>query len=202
MMKSAISIIIEYSNKGIKEMFIEPLTYGLLGVLIFCWVFQLYWINTGLERYPAVFIVSIEAVLNELIAVTGGILYFEEYSQFTLKSALLFGFGLFLGVFGIILFATRDNYDLEDDVFKGCCPIKAIENDPNKHERPVDAISRRPSWKVQASTNRRGEMPQFGEDGNVLMPPAIIKAESLRSDQGEGQEQQKDDQFEMTAMSL
>mmetsp|Transcript_888 Transcript_888/g.1082 ORF Transcript_888/g.1082 Transcript_888/m.1082 type:complete len:428 (-) Transcript_888:130-1413(-) len=182
MMKSAISIIVEVSDSGgIKALLTNGLTYGLLGVLVFCWIFQLYWINAGLELYPAVFVVSIEAVLNEIIAVTGGILYFEEYTQFTLQSACLFGLGLFLGVFGIVLFATRDNYNDEDDVFKSCCAIEKIENDPNKHERPVDAISRRPSWKVEQSVSRR--IPEFDEEGNIIVPDAIRHAESL---QGEG----------------
>mmetsp|Transcript_12826 Transcript_12826/g.14724 ORF Transcript_12826/g.14724 Transcript_12826/m.14724 type:complete len:416 (-) Transcript_12826:99-1346(-) len=153
MMKSALSVIVDESEQGgIAGIFTNGLTYGLLAVLIACWTLQLYWINAGLERYPAVFVVSIEAVLNELIAVSGGVLYFQEYTQFTPKATSFFVLGLAAGVGGIFLFATRNNFETED-VFEDCCARKVIKDDPNKLVRPVEPGSRRPSWKRDSAND-------------------------------------------------
>mmetsp|Transcript_11038 Transcript_11038/g.12617 ORF Transcript_11038/g.12617 Transcript_11038/m.12617 type:complete len:458 (-) Transcript_11038:1378-2751(-) len=125
MMKSAITIIQDKINgDGFFAIFTTPITWILLIVLGACWYFQLRWINWGLERYPAVFIVSIEAVLNKIVGVCGGILYFQEFKLFTPASTVGFVFGLCLGVFGIIMFALRDNTVGPEADFLTCCPLK------------------------------------------------------------------------------
>uniref|UniRef100_A0A7S3LQS0 Uncharacterized protein n=1 Tax=Aplanochytrium stocchinoi TaxID=215587 RepID=A0A7S3LQS0_9STRA len=126
LMKSAITILVyEAGEGGAKSFFSTWLFYPILFILVLCWVFQLSWINGGLLYYPAVFVVSIEAVLNEIVGVCGGILYFQEYTYFSLGEGLTFGFGIFLGIYGIVLFAIRDNnVSLEEDVFR-CCRCKS-----------------------------------------------------------------------------
>eukprot|EP00924_Labyrinthula_sp_SR-Ha-C_P016739 snap_masked-scaffold_6-processed-gene-13.17-mRNA-1 protein AED:1.00 eAED:1.00 QI:0/-1/0/0/-1/1/1/0/532 len=110
MMKSVITILVDvFDEEGVGGVFSTPLLYPLLGVLVTCWYMQLSWINTGLERYPSVFIVSIEAVLNEVVAVSGGILYFQEFKNFDLIGGIGFGVGITMGLTGIVIFALRDN---------------------------------------------------------------------------------------------
>uniref|UniRef100_A0A7S3LR87 Uncharacterized protein n=1 Tax=Aplanochytrium stocchinoi TaxID=215587 RepID=A0A7S3LR87_9STRA len=133
MMKSAITIIQDKINTGgFGAIFTEGLMYGLVIILGTCWYMQLKWINLGLERFPAVFVVSIEAVLNKIIGVSGGILYFQEYKLFTVGKAIGFVFGLGLGVFGIILFALRDNTVGPEEDFFTCCPMPPLTDDKRK----------------------------------------------------------------------
>lgn len=132
MMKSAITLIQDkFTNEGFGAIFTEGLMYGLISILVVCWYMQLRWINLGLERYPAVFIVSIEAVLNEIVGVSGGLLYFQEFQGFNPGTAVGFTFGLGLGCAGIIVFALRDNtIGPEEDFFsqRGCCVIPLDED--------------------------------------------------------------------------
>ena len=52
----------------------------MIFALIVSWLLQMFWINWGLVHCPAIFIISLEAVFNELIAVLGGMLYFQVRS--------------------------------------------------------------------------------------------------------------------------
>eukprot|EP00924_Labyrinthula_sp_SR-Ha-C_P013780 maker-scaffold_5-snap-gene-13.7-mRNA-1 protein AED:0.07 eAED:0.07 QI:0/0.66/0.5/1/1/1/4/126/490 len=173
MMKSAINILTDnYNNEGLGQTFITPLTYILLSVLVLCWYQQLNWINKGLEKFPAVFVVSIEAVLNEVVAVSGGMLYFQEYKNFNTGQALGFFLGLVIGVVSIVIFAVRDNtVGPEEDFFTNsecmncctCCNLIA------------DDIGKRPSVtsinQSIKSTISQGEILYVDETGHEVRLP-------------------------------
>lgn len=136
MIKSALTIILDKFQEGnFFSVFLEPIVYVLAAILVTCWYQQLNWINKGLERYPAVFIVSIEAVVNEVVAVSGGLIYFQEYLEFDEVTGTIFALGMFLGVFGIMFFALRDNnVGPESDFFTNssffnCCKCCNLEID-------------------------------------------------------------------------
>ena len=54
-----------------------------------------------------IYIVSLEAVINELVAVVGSIIYFQEYNEknFTTVKKVFFCVGMSIGVFGVLLLA-------------------------------------------------------------------------------------------------
>jgi len=113
-MKSATTIIVEEANEGgFVGLVSSWLMWILIAVLGTTWVFQLYWLNKGLEKFPVIFIVSIEAIVNEFVAVLGGTLYFEEYKMFSALTGTLFGFGLVLGMTGVALFASQADLGLD-----------------------------------------------------------------------------------------
>eukprot|EP00510_Aplanochytrium_minuta_P003421 CAMPEP_0184011730 /NCGR_PEP_ID=MMETSP0954-20121128/3991_1 /TAXON_ID=627963 /ORGANISM="Aplanochytrium sp, Strain PBS07" /LENGTH=212 /DNA_ID=CAMNT_0026291583 /DNA_START=841 /DNA_END=1479 /DNA_ORIENTATION=- len=166
LMKSAITILVHEADDGGAAAFFQAwLFYPILLVLVMCWVFQLSWINAGLVDYPAVFIVSIEAVLNEIVGVCGGILYFQEYAYFSFTEGFIFVLGILIGVYGIGLFATRDNDVSPDkDVFLKCgCRIDPAEvEDKGIEERSNQPRNLSESSETCASDNEE-------DDGSVKL---------------------------------
>ena len=54
------------------------------------------WINKGVARFPAVYIVAVESILNELTGVIGGLLYFQASLRSSLSCCSLAACPLFL----------------------------------------------------------------------------------------------------------
>lgn len=106
-MKSSTTIIIDDIREGFVKFISSWVMWLLLIVLVCSWVLQLVWLNKGLALFPAIFVVSIEAIINEFVAVLGGMLYFQEYKLMTVGYGVLFGFGLLMGFGGVALFATK-----------------------------------------------------------------------------------------------
>ena len=79
----------------------------MIFALVVSWLLQMFWINWGLVHCPAIFIISLEAVFNELIAVLGGMLYFQEYKAFTAEGIAVFSVGVLLSLVGVAVIATR-----------------------------------------------------------------------------------------------
>ena len=124
LMKSALEIIVgQFTNSGIVGVLSSWLMWLLLIALIVAWVSQLLWINLGLKHCPAMFIVSLEAIFNELTAIVGGLLYFQEFAQFDTNNAILFSVGMLLGLFGVAILVTREQElsftDADGDDVKG-----------------------------------------------------------------------------------
>lgn len=170
MIKSALTIIQDKATEGLfLNIFIEPIVYILLGILITCWYQQLNWINKGLERFPAVFIVSIEAVVNEVVAVSGGLIYFQEYLEFDAVTGPIFGGGLLLGVIGVMIFALRDNdVGPESDFFTQnnwlqCCKCCFLNMDEEGH-------GLQKSRTIKTFTNQ-GSMVFVNEKGEKILEP-------------------------------
>ena len=83
---------------------------------------QLKWLNTGLQYFPAMFIISVEAIFNEVTSVMGGLFYFQEIYNFNDEQSLIFSLGLIMAVLGVGLIASRDNVELnecEEKIKKG-----------------------------------------------------------------------------------
>jgi len=83
------------------------LIYPLIVLLAGSWIGQLMWINRGVEHFPAVYIVAVEAVINEITGVIGGLLYFQEYRSMSDLNLGLFLLGLLIGVGGVLILATQ-----------------------------------------------------------------------------------------------
>ena len=63
-------------------------------------------------------IVSAESITSEVVATTGGILYFQEYTEFTGPQAVLFATGILTGIVGVVLLtsarlATADGFSID-----------------------------------------------------------------------------------------
>ena len=70
----------------------------------------------------AMFVISVEAIFNEVTSVMGGLFYFQEIYNFKDKDAVIFSLGLVMAVIGVGLIASRDNVKLnecEEEIKKG-----------------------------------------------------------------------------------
>jgi len=111
-MKSTITVIVDEAKLGAAALFSSYLVWLLTFILCVLWVLQLYWLNSGLKKFPSIFIVSIEAIVNEFVAVLGGMLYFQEYQYMDSTKTVLFIAGFLFGALGISLFASKEiKYD-------------------------------------------------------------------------------------------
>merc|ERR1712165_217318 len=107
-MNSGINIIVGgFQTQGFPAFLGQWLLYVMLVALIGTWVAQMIWINEGLVHCPAIFIISLEAVFNEIMGVLGGLLYFQEYNNFGTVDLAVFCVGVALSLVGVSIIATR-----------------------------------------------------------------------------------------------
>lgn len=159
LMKSAISIIAgQFEKDGIVGVLSSWLMWVLLFALIVSWISQLIWINCGLSHCPAMFIVSLEAIFNELIGIAGGILYFQEFRLFSPGFAAMFAIGMACGIAGVSVLATR----AQDVTF-----TMKEEKDKDSDASDVNNV-RRSSIRSVGDTQEASSETFFGKIKNFL----------------------------------
>eukprot|EP00948_MAST-09A_sp_MAST-9A-sp1_P002821 g2821.t1 len=101
--KSVLSLITgEYEKGGFSHVFSSALLWILGLLLISTYVIQMKFTTDGLEACSATTIVSCQAVTEEIVATMGGLLYFQDYVQFTLSTGFLFMIGNLLAIGAVV----------------------------------------------------------------------------------------------------
>lgn len=75
-------------------------TLGISLVFTFC--FQILCVIDGLEKCAALVVVPVQSVAEESCATLGGLLYFQDYTQFTAPSAVAYAFGDLLAIISVV----------------------------------------------------------------------------------------------------
>lgn len=81
--------------------FIYPLSWLLTAVFLTCAIMAVVYLNVGMRRGTALFVVPLYYVLNTVLAILGGLIYFEEFQHFTQRQGFLFALGVALTVIGV-----------------------------------------------------------------------------------------------------
>lgn len=76
-------------------------------VLVCCLITQTKYLNGGLQRFDALFIVPVYQVIFMYTGIIGGGVFFDEFSSFGPVNFLIFAGGSFLVAFGVIYVAQR-----------------------------------------------------------------------------------------------
>jgi len=132
--KSTFSVIIGQANDhGFVGIFISPILYALAGVLIGTYVLQMKSTVDGLELCSAMIVISTQAVSEMITATLGGILFFQDYTQFKAWSASVFCTGNFLALCGVGILAYNRAMD-EDAAMQAEAEAnsKLTDDDGNK----------------------------------------------------------------------
>ena len=159
----------------------DPATYAIITVFIMCAVSNIHFINMGLQvrdnvgghhhaccvltlrlrsRHlyvqsgSALLVVPMYYVLNMLFSIASGIIYFQEWSQFTTTSAIMFSLGVLLTVIGVFVLSRIDAGVSDDD--------SGDETSTHSNLGAVDeeAGSAQPSEKPKPRTTVYGALPQ------------------------------------------
>lgn len=93
--------------------FVHPLSWFLTIIFLVCATAAVVFLNLGLHRGTALFVVPLYYVLNTVLAILGGLIYFEEFQLFTLSQGLVFGCGVILTVVGVFV-GSRGQVSEED----------------------------------------------------------------------------------------
>jgi len=118
LLKSVITIIVDMFSGGTALQ--RPMTYFLIALMAFTWTQEMRWINAGLVLFQAVYIVSVETILNVLFAVIGAMIFFKDYECMSAGELIGFIGGVAVANIGVFILSTkvRDLFlpDDEEDV--------------------------------------------------------------------------------------
>jgi len=121
----------QYREEGISGLMLSPLCWGLGITLLFTFVFQLVCVTDGLEKCAALVVVPVQSVTEELTATLGGLLYFQDYTQFTFTSACVFALGDLIAIVSVItMVALRIGDELRHPSIH---PNQGIDDFKNRH---------------------------------------------------------------------
>jgi len=96
----------QYEDDGFVGIFTSPMLYIISAILVCTYITQMKCTVEGLEQCSAMIVVSATAVTEEVAAIMGGVCYFQDYTQFETWSAIVFGCGNAIAIFGV-LFLTH-----------------------------------------------------------------------------------------------
>jgi drug/metabolite transporter (DMT)-like permease len=96
-----------------ENQFKHPLSWLLTTVFVVCAVSAVGYLNIGLRRGTALFVVPLYYVLNTLLAIVGGLVYFEEFRRFQPAQGALFAAGVATTILGVYM-SSRKQVQVED----------------------------------------------------------------------------------------
>ena len=106
--------LVKSSVSGENE-FIHPLSWFITIVFLVCAILAVVFLNLGLHRGTALFVVPLYYVLNTVLAILGGLIYFEEFQRFTFVQGLTFGSGVLVTVIGVWV-GSRGQVSDDDEI--------------------------------------------------------------------------------------
>jgi len=104
--------LLKASMQG-ENQFTDPLSWVLTLVFVVCAVAAVGFLNIGLRRGTALFVVPLYFVLNTVLAIVGGLIYFEEFRRFSVAQGALFSLGVAATVLGVFM-SSRGQVQVED----------------------------------------------------------------------------------------
>jgi len=104
--KSVFELIIsQVDNHGFVGLFTSPLLYTIGAIVVCCYVMQMKWTVDNLEASSALIAIPTQTVTEEITAMFGGILYFQDYTKFSIVGGVVFGVGNLLAVSSLVVLA-------------------------------------------------------------------------------------------------
>lgn len=134
--------------------FLKPGPYIVTIFLIFFSMVQVHYLNKGLEHYKALQVIPVYQTCWILGCAAGGVVYFQEFNGFGLKDGLLFGLGMCVTIFGVVLLSQRGGEEGE------------IEYDPLANEDEHDLWLQ--SRKALKHKHARKTQPILLSDNSLL----------------------------------
>ena len=139
--KAAVELI-KTSILGGDNQFAYLGTYVIVTILIVCVVLQIRFLNAGLQRYEAMYVVPVYQVFWIISGILAGMFYFHEINELSQNEVKLFAFGAVISITGIIIHSKRTSSTDDEDVNNvkseiGIVEIKAstIRKSPQKYKR-------------------------------------------------------------------
>jgi magnesium transporter len=86
-----------------------PVTYVVVTLMVVLVVVQVRFLNMGLQRYPALYVVPVYQVFWILSGILGGLFFFDEAAHFTTIQWVMFPLGASISLMGILIHARRSH---------------------------------------------------------------------------------------------
>lgn len=139
--KAAVELI-KTSILGGDNQFAYLGTYVIVTILIVCVVLQIRFLNAGLQRYEAMYVVPVYQVFWIISGILAGMFYFHEINELSQNEVKLFAFGAVISITGIVIHSKRTSSSDDEDVNNvkseiGIVEIKpsTIRKSPQKYKR-------------------------------------------------------------------
>eukprot|EP01084_Bolivina_argentea_P205024 350251_1 len=103
--KASVAIIISSitSSKDAKQNWTDFVTYFIILCTATCMVSMEYWRQKALSHFGVLYVVPIFNVLGIILVSLVGMIFFDEFGQFTVLSALMFTLGIIITVIGVFV---------------------------------------------------------------------------------------------------
>ena len=98
--------IIKESIKG-RNQFTNFFSYVLIAMLLACLVLQMKWLNVGLTKADALFVIPVYQVFWVVMNVVTGMIYFEDYLSMNWTAMFFFILGIIITLFGVYFLTQR-----------------------------------------------------------------------------------------------
>jgi len=135
--------------------------YLTVGLMVGTVLTQVHWLNEGLKRFDAIFMVPVSTAFWVFFSVFSGLVTFAEYKDMTWYEIIYFSIGIIMIIIGVLVF-TRNRTSIRHEV--------VIEKDPSSSQ-----IARQASANSSVNSISR---KNFGRDDDVPEDkPAIAKVE-------------------------
>lgn len=92
---------------GDASCFVHYQTYLIALALAVCLGLQVKYLNGGLVHYDALSMVPVYQAYWVISGVLGGVIYFQEIRSFSVLQAVMFGLGISVSIFGVVLLSRR-----------------------------------------------------------------------------------------------
>lgn len=96
----------EFKEDGLLGLVTSPLCWVLGLSLLATFIFQMRCVTDGLEKCTAMVVVPAQSVTEEATATLGGLLYFQDYTQFELWNATVFFIGDLIAIGAVVAMVT------------------------------------------------------------------------------------------------
>jgi magnesium transporter len=106
--KTCVELVTDaFAGSGAEFLTYVP-TYAVLLAMAMTITLQVYWLNCGLSRWDALYIVPVFSSFWILFSVIGGGVFYEEFALFSWFQALLFPIGVCLAIAGVYVLSQRE----------------------------------------------------------------------------------------------
>jgi magnesium transporter len=135
-----------------------------MGATIFL---QIKWMNEGLQRFEALYIVPVFMSFWILISVVAGLVFFGEYAEMNSKQAMMFPFGVMMTIVGVYFLSQRGVDDHENSVEQQIHDKKCSRSH-NGTPRDHDGSATPQASPVVTSTGAADQPPPISDHTGLL----------------------------------
>lgn len=144
-------------------------TYLVVICMGACIYLQIKWLNDGLRRFDAVYIVPVFQSFWILVSVVAGLVFFHEYKEMSAVQIIVFPLGILLTILGVYFLSQR-----------GTSPGRSADQPLDINEESSPNGSDTPLLPGATSTPRHKSMKIDSDIGFMgKMPPAVFSGSSM-----------------------